>query len=129
MLDIWLAHVLRYSRRDQLSLNVALKRARLTPEVLRIDNHESYFHSWPKGIISRPANFKRLATPFLSCPAAKAYDKAHELGKKNARLERDLAKERLKRLSSTSWRITAPLRMVVEMVRSFRRSPAKKRLR
>jgi hypothetical protein len=129
MLDIWLAHVLRYSRRDQLSLNVALKRARLTPEVLRIDNHESYFYSWPKGIISRPANFKRLATPFLSCPAAKAYDKAHELGKKNARLERDLAKERLKRLSSTSWRITAPLRMVVEMVRSFRRSPAKKRLR
>ena len=38
MLDIWLAHVQRYSRRDQLSVNVAFRRAGLRPEVLRIDN-------------------------------------------------------------------------------------------
>jgi hypothetical protein len=47
MLDIWYANVLRYSRRDQLSINLAFRQAGLVPELLDIDNHESWFHSWP----------------------------------------------------------------------------------
>jgi len=45
--EIWMAHVLRYSRRDQLSANVAFRACRAAPGVMRIDNHESWFHSWP----------------------------------------------------------------------------------
>ena len=47
MLEFWLAHVQRYSRRDQLSVNVALRNTGLTPDCMNIDNHASWFHSWP----------------------------------------------------------------------------------
>jgi hypothetical protein len=48
MLDLWLAHVLRYSRRDQLSMNFVLRRTGLKPNVLSIDNHNSGYHTWPR---------------------------------------------------------------------------------
>jgi chromosome segregation ATPase len=46
-MKIWLAHVYRYSRRDQLSNSVAFHLAGLKPAVLALDNFESDFHSWP----------------------------------------------------------------------------------
>jgi hypothetical protein len=46
-LELWWAHVQRYSRRDQLSLNYVLRRCGLTPNVLSIDNYHSSYHSWP----------------------------------------------------------------------------------
>lgn len=45
--DLWAAHVLRYSRRDQLSLNYSLRKSGLVPNVLSLDNHDSLLHSWP----------------------------------------------------------------------------------
>lgn len=47
MQEIWAAHVFHYSRRDQLSVNVAFRKAGLVPYVLKIDNFRSDFHSWP----------------------------------------------------------------------------------
>jgi hypothetical protein len=54
MLELWFAHVQRYSRRDQLSINFALRRAGLTPDVLSIDNHRSSYHTWPHKMPSNP---------------------------------------------------------------------------
>lgn len=45
--ELWYANVLRYSRRDQLSLNVAFRRLAVVPGKLSIDNHRSNFHHWP----------------------------------------------------------------------------------
>jgi hypothetical protein len=45
--EIWTSHVLRYSRRDQLSLNYALDKSGLKPNPIVVDNCESPFHSWP----------------------------------------------------------------------------------
>lgn len=45
--EIWAAHVFRYSRRDQLSINLAFRNAELTPKLIDVDNYESWFHSWP----------------------------------------------------------------------------------
>jgi FkbM family methyltransferase len=63
MLEIWIAHVLRYSRRDQLSANIAFRLADLKPDLMPIDSRESWFHSWPhrqdrvtKGGIRVPSN-------------------------------------------------------------------------
>lgn len=46
-LELWAMHVQRYSRRDQLSANVAFKAAGLKPRRIEIDNHHSWFHDWP----------------------------------------------------------------------------------
>ena len=126
MLDIWLAHVQRYSRRDQLSVNFAFERAGLKPKVLHIDNHKSWFHSWPKGTSTRSANFKRLASAFLSHPAARTKELEAALADERRHREAMEAKNQAL-LSSTSWRMTAPLRNVVKTVRSFRRSAVRKR--
>lgn len=45
--EVWAAHVLRYSRRDQLSVNLAIREAGLIPYVLPLDNRRSSFHRWP----------------------------------------------------------------------------------
>lgn len=47
MMEIWMAHVSRYSRRDQLSVNVAMQQSGLKPQPLIIDNFESSIHRWP----------------------------------------------------------------------------------
>jgi hypothetical protein len=46
-LETWAMHVLRYSRRDQLSANHAFRHAGFTPHRIEIDNHASWFHHWP----------------------------------------------------------------------------------
>jgi TOD1/MUCI70, glycosyltransferase-like domain len=48
MSDTWYANVLRYSRRDQLSINLAFRQAGLTPGIMDVENnYRSWFHSWP----------------------------------------------------------------------------------
>ncbi len=44
---LWLAQVLRYSRRDQLSANHALGRSGLKVARFEVDNLGSWFHRWP----------------------------------------------------------------------------------
>jgi hypothetical protein len=43
----WLDHVLRYSRRDQLSVRTAFAELGMTINEVEIDNHTSRWHSWP----------------------------------------------------------------------------------
>lgn len=43
----WWSHVLRYSRRDQLSFNYAAKEEKISAKRIMIDNHSSEFHVWP----------------------------------------------------------------------------------
>jgi O-antigen biosynthesis protein len=46
-METWWEQILRYSRRDQLSLPFALQSAGLVPLVHQIDNWSSDLHSWP----------------------------------------------------------------------------------
>lgn len=46
-MELWFAHVLRYSRRDQVSGPLAFRQAGLAVERLEIDNLDSWFHRWP----------------------------------------------------------------------------------
>lgn len=50
MLEMWCSHVMRYSRRDQLSVNVAFRQANLQPTAWSVDNLESDLHRWPCSI-------------------------------------------------------------------------------
>lgn len=68
-MDIWAAHVLRYSRRDQLSLHVALHMSHLSADVWTLDNHDSWFHRWPQ--VPGRASFGGARLPMNSMmPAA-----------------------------------------------------------
>jgi hypothetical protein len=46
-MDTWASHVLRYSRRDQLSVNIAFRQSGIRPLALKRDNHWSEYHRWP----------------------------------------------------------------------------------
>jgi FkbM family methyltransferase len=50
MLETWASHVMRYSRRDQLSFNIALRMTGFIPKVLAIDTFRSDFHIWPVSV-------------------------------------------------------------------------------
>ncbi|MBT1159187.1 FkbM family methyltransferase [Aminobacter anthyllidis] len=47
MLEAWASHVMRYSRRDQLSMNMAFRFANFRPTAWAMDNRESDLHLWP----------------------------------------------------------------------------------
>ncbi len=47
VMENWWDHVLRYSRRDQLSLPISIFRSKIPLKTLQFDNHESPFHKWP----------------------------------------------------------------------------------
>jgi FkbM family methyltransferase len=54
MLSFWTAHVQRYSRCDELSINLAFRHLGLKPQVLAIDNHTSPFRSRPQTAMVPP---------------------------------------------------------------------------
>lgn len=69
-LDVWLSHVLRYSRRDQLSVNYVMAELGFTPDIIEIDNHKSWFHTWPYKIGRLPPSRSILLDPLVQ-PAAR----------------------------------------------------------
>jgi len=144
MLDIWSAHVQRYSRRDQLSINYAFRRAGLEPETLEVDNNKSWFHVWPSRTGSNRTRTLRVANSFFSSPVARIKlleqeNKAYRAEKRGlerlvaelkrivaddqakADLQRLLAEQKLQNealLASTSWRVTAPMRSASTWLRA-----------
>jgi hypothetical protein len=61
---IWLYHVLRYGRRDQLSANYAFRQVDIAPYRLEIGNYSSWFHTWPVSI-GRRQNMRVARSPIL----------------------------------------------------------------
>lgn len=121
VLDLWSAHVQRYSRRDQLSVNFAFRRAGWSPQLLPIDNHASRFHSWPTRVSRNQARFAPLppASFGVSDPVIR------DLERRLESTEQSLAEERRLRsslLSSSTWRATAPLRALGDRLPGFGRS-------
>lgn len=63
MLETWYLQVVRYARRDQLSAHYAFRKAQLQPEVIDIDNRESWLHTNSRengratGGVRRPAAY------------------------------------------------------------------------
>lgn len=99
-MDIWAAHVQRYSRHDQLSLNLALSKAELEPDVFAVDCLESCFYNWPTA--NESAGTKRLRSPlkYAAPPAGQVRLLQKELEQTSAQLqetlsERDYARESL----------------------------------
>jgi len=118
--ELWLAQVLRYSPRDQLSLNLAMRRAGLVAHDLVLDDHASPFHSWPHG-----RGRGQPATP-------RHDDSALPTAARIAALEQELAQKRLFEaavLTSRSWRLMNPAREAGNLLRRTLKPPAGPRVR
>jgi hypothetical protein len=78
-MEQWFRHVLRYSRRDQLSFVHAMHEAGLTWNSIDLDNLQSPLHEWrgPVGRSTRPSAFRVAQT--LQPPVAALGEKQLEL--------------------------------------------------
>jgi hypothetical protein len=108
MSEIWAAHVHRYSRRDQLSVNIAFRRACLTPDVMEIDNQCSWFHTWPHIREREREKGMRLPSASFSPPGARIRQLEQRLSEQAQQHEKVLfeqAQQREALLASPSWRV------------------------
>ena len=112
---IWAMHVLRYSRRDQLSVRVAIESSHVAVNYVDIDNHESSLHSWPA--LTRRKN--EVRNSFFPESTGDA-----ELLLQRAEAEISHLKEELFSVwGSLSWKLTRPLRAIGKLIgRLFNRN-------
>jgi hypothetical protein len=102
--ETWARHILRYSKRDQLSLVVALEINKINFNRIQLDNYSSDFHEWP--ILNNRKDRKRVHNgPNYGLDAALLNSEILQLNEE-VRMIRDMF------TNSTSWKITAPLRTI-----------------
>lgn len=78
-MHVWWEHVLRYSRRDQLSIIHALDAVGLVPRRLEIDNFDSEWHHWPVASERKGAIRTRSADWALRRPLARCLELEREV--------------------------------------------------
>ncbi len=126
-MERWWEHVLRYSRRDQLSFPFVFSQSSASAVVHDIDNHQSRFHQWPLWRSGEPrAAPPRCGTPtHLDLKELKARIAALEDQLAGTEREAELLRGDLGRAgrtppgfsTSTSWKFTAPGRAVSQRVK------------
>ncbi|MDN4598391.1 glycosyltransferase domain-containing protein [Leifsonia virtsii] len=146
----WFDHVLRYSRRDQLSANVALGLSGMRVNAVELDNFASELHAWPVQVarkIHLGKNNRRNAGPILAEVArlkrevsalsseleasAEARESLADVQRElaetreaaardRARIEGELRAQLQDVLTSTSWKASAPIRWVADSARRVR---------
>jgi len=78
-LEAWRSHVLRYSRRDQLSVNYVMAELGFAPDILEIENHKSWFHTWPHKVGRVPVSPRPFLNPVVE-PAARLREFNSDIG-------------------------------------------------
>lgn len=77
--EVWYAHILRYSRRDQLSLPYVLSKHLASVNLLEWDNRESEVHVWNNKIASRDQTRRRTGWREMLPLGIRAYYQAMRL--------------------------------------------------
>lgn len=139
-MQMWWEHLLRYSRRDQLSINFVIEALQVRATGVELDNHDSELHQWPVRVSrkwevteDRMANALRipsveigrlenmLHTAFAQLELERAQvdrtNSALEMVKEELKDARDEADSYTRRLS---WRLTSPFRTLHRLLRSQR---------
>lgn len=129
----WACHVLRYARRDQLSLPFVVAAASARVNTVELDNHRSEWHEWP--ILNSRLDVGIERGPHRLPPSMRQevqrYDTLADLRRQVAASQQEVtaAKDEVTRVheawqhdidairSTLSWRITRPLRLIREISR------------
>lgn len=136
---LWMDHVLRYSRRDQLSINFVLRRTGLDAKRVDLNNFNSDLHKWPVEVDRRWGRSDSRFQDAIRAPRAaigrlenENDELQREIAKRDAEIDArdaaiaardaeiaavegraELLQNELDQLrSSMSWRLTAGLRSV-----------------
>lgn len=146
--EIWASHILRYSRRDQLSVTVALKQSALAHLTVALDNYDSTWHRWPvvsnknqsrrtnagglletdfrlenlrlKKVIDQLEADKQALNELVLAERAMSEQHAATLSAQAEELRQHIEVVKATFLGSTSWRVTRPLRWISEKVGRLR---------
>ena len=125
---VWAEHVLRYSRRDQLSVLVAAHLSGVSVNRISLDNFDSDLHQWPVRSEHR-TEIRATDLPDYWEMLQSSQREANHITRKRDHLknerdlfknerdlfkdERDLFKNEWEQTQKTlSWRLTKPLRMI-----------------
>ena len=121
-MEDWMVQIMRYSRRDQLSLNYILQKHSLNFKGLEIDNRHSQYHDWPTstryGDVSlKQSLFTNIESNLRVIAQEKEINRLKQLvWEQNRKI--DLLQEQIKFYSeSKSWLITKPLRATFNLFR------------
>lgn len=127
---LWWDHLLRYSRRDQLSINFALASSGVQPKRVMIDNLSSPLHEWPVRVarnwdVTRDRMANAMRIPSAEIGRLENELAAIRIDQSNLMAEcqqlKDTAAE-AKELANTitgsaSWRLMAPIRHLTSLRR------------
>lgn len=143
---IWFDHVLRYSRRDQLSANVAFSLGPVEPRVVGDDNNVSEWHRWPVDVkrraaqsvvtgrrtgpllaevarLEREVRLERARADSLIAETEAADERVRAAGLELAEADARLARAELRFehvITSFSWRASKPIRVIGGKIRRLR---------
>jgi hypothetical protein len=116
--ETWAKHVLRYSRRDQLSVTVALEISQLEVNRIQIDNFLSPLHQWPilndRKVERRSFVGRNFGREILKLEE-RNLELKNELEASRNELEasrNELEASRMAFTDSFSWKVTKPLRAI-----------------
>lgn len=132
-MQLWYEHVLRYSRRDQLSINFAVAELALAVNGIDVDNENSQWHEWPIREARKWHVAQDRMAAALRPPTVEIGRLQNELAATEATLVKvaaendalriqaiDVVNVRNEFANSTSWRLTAPIRALSRLGRRSR---------
>lgn len=124
LMRVWLDHVLRYSRRDQLSVGMAIATSGVRVSVIELDNRESPWHEWPVSLGRAPrgeGDPTTVRADAIEARLARLHADIDELTLQYTRAV--VARETVisAMSASRSWRATRALRATTSAVRALLR--------
>lgn len=124
-MEDWLTQVLRYSRRDQLSLNFILNRHDVKLRALELDNLDSKYHRWPTIVRYGSAIIQQSILSNIECNI-RANAQEEEFTRLSLKVkEQSQMIDELEQLvkfysQSKSWRITKIFRSIFNYFRKMK---------
>jgi len=123
-MEDWFVQILRYSRRDQLSINYILDKHKLDLNIIDLDNYHSKYHNWPTAIrygdpIFKPSVFNNLESGMRIFAQNKKLERLTAELKENNRRINELKQQVEFYSQSKSWRMTKPFRLLMSFFRKL----------